>query len=614
MCGIIGYIGVYSGYKYVFDGIKLLLNRGYDSVGICGIEDNKFLLHKYASTNELNSYDILKKYEKEYINITSSLISHSRWATHGAKTNENAHPHIDYTNRFSIVHNGIIENYSEIKNELIENYNINFKSQTDTEVIVNLISVLYDKYNSVELAMEHAFDKLKGTWGILLLYVNMPNKLYCARHGSPLLIGFGENFMMVSSEQTGFAQLVNNYICLNNNNIITLEKVKDNVIMNTKYEQNYYIRNVNIDLSNSSPLPFEHWTLKEIYEQSESIKRAIGMGSRILDDYNVKLGGLDRMAQELINVENIILLGCGTSYHAGLIGSYYLKKICDFNTVQVFDGAEFNECDIPKVGKTVALFISQSGESIDLYRCIKICNDNNVITLGVINAVDSLIARETCCGVYLNAGREVGVASTKAFTSQVVVLVLISIWFAQHKGINQNIRNEIISDLRRLSIDVKNVIEINREMAKKIAKYLNNYKNLFILGKGISEFYAKEGSLKIKEIGYIHAEAYNSSALKHGPFALIEPNLPIIMLMPDDTYFIKNNSSLEEVKSREAFIIGISDIELKKVSMQLYIPSNKYFNSLLSIIPLQLIAYELAILKGHNPDMPKNLAKTVTVF
>ena len=605
MCGIIGFIGHFAGNIYCMAGIKILLNRGYDSVGICGINNDKFLVHKYASTNEQNSYDILYKYSSEYDNITSPLILHSRWATHGPKTDDNAHPHTDNTGRFSIVHNGIIENYASIKQELIDKYKITFKSQTDTEVIVNLISVLYDEHKNIEVAMQHAFSKLEGTWGVLLISTLTPNKLYCARHGSPLLIGFGKDFIMVASEQSGFAQYVNNYICLNNKDIITLEKDMNNkVIMNTKQE--YSLRNVNKDFSSSTPAPYPYWTIKEINEQPESINRALGMGSRILDDYNVKLGGLDKMKKELMEIQNIIFLGCGTSYNAGLIGTYFMKELCDFNTVMIYDGAEFTSKDIPKYGKTAAILISQSGESSDLYRCIKICNMSNVLTIGVINVVDSLIARETDCGVYLNAGKEFAVASTKAFSSQVVVLSLISIWFAQHKNIFQSIRKEMISNLRRLSIDIANSIETNKENLKEIAQYLKTQNSLFILGKNICEPAAKEGSLKIKEIGYIHAEAYSSSALKHGPFAIIEPGLPIILILPDDEFYIKNTSTSEEIKSRYAYVIGISDRQLNENIFDriIQIPKNYYFRQLLSIVPLQLIAYELAFMKGHNPDMP----------
>jgi glucosamine--fructose-6-phosphate aminotransferase (isomerizing) len=612
MCGIIGFLGNICGNKMIFEGIKILLNRGYDSVGVCGLKNNNFLIDKYASTIEKNSYDILLEHQHKYENLFSPLISHSRWATHGPKTDINAHPHVDYSNRFAIVHNGIIENYSELKKELIDKYNVTFKSQTDTEIIVNLISVLYDQYNSIEVAMEHAFDKLEGTWGVLLMSTLTPNKLYCARHGSPLLIGMNDDFYMVASEQSGFAQYVKNYICLNNKDIVTLENLDGKVKMNTL--SNYVLRDVNKDFSASTPFPYPHWTLKEIMEQPESINRALGLGSRIMDDYNVKLGGLDSKKDKLLNIQNIIFLGCGTSYHAGLVATYFFKELCDFNTVTIHDGAEFTYKDIPKYGNSAAILVSQSGETNDLHRCIKICNQYDVLTIGVVNVVDSLIARETDCGVYLNAGKEFAVASTKAFTSQVVILALIAIWFAQHKNLNTSIRKDLISGLRRLNLDVTNSIEFNKAKAKIIAEYLKTQNSMFILGKNICEPAAKEGSLKIKEIGYIHAEAYSSSALKHGPFAIIEPGLPIFMILPDDDFYAKNTSASEEVKSRHAKVIGISDRNLNNniFDMVFEIPKNYYFRQLLSVIPLQLVAYELACLKGNNPDMPKNLAKVCT--
>lgn len=615
MCGIIGFIGYFAGYEYAFTGLKMLLNRGYDSVGGCGIKEDNFVIKKYASTMERESYNILYD-EKEIFSGCDNLIFHSRWCTHGSKTDINSHPHIDYKGRFALVHNGIIENYMTIKKELIEKYGVTFKSQTDTEVIVNLISVLYDKHEDIELAMQEAFEKLEGTWGVLLMSKNTPDKLYCARHGSPLLVGLGDTFVMVASEQSGFSQYVNNYICLNNKDIITLEKKEGKVTMNTKgLSPTYNIKNVNKDFSSTTPDPYPHWTLKEIMEQPESIARTLGNGSRILNDSHVRLGGLDRMAKELQDIDNIILLGCGTSYHAGLIGCNYMKKLCNFNTVQIYDGAEFSTQDIPKYGKTAAILISQSGESSDLFRCIKICKESNVDTIGIVNVVDSLIARETDCGVYLNAGKEFAVASTKAYTSQVIVLIMVALWFAQKKGINLQMRKEIITGLRRLHYDVREAINMSYERSKLVAKYLYEKESLFILGKSNCEYIAKEGSLKIKEIGYLHAEAYSSSALKHGPFALIEPGLPIIIISPDDDNYVKNMNTSEEIKARNAYIIGISDKKLNSeiYSIEITVPRNYYFRELLSVIPLQIIAYELALLKGHNPDFPKNLAKTISV-
>lgn len=607
MCGICGYIGYNNGFEYIYFGIHMLLNRGYDSIGMCSINDNKLILNKYSQKPDI---DILKLIESHKDNHGSICMGHTRWATHGKKTDENSHPHLDYTDRFALVHNGIIENYSEIKDELINKYKISFRSQTDSEVVVNLISIMYDKYNCVEKAITETINKLQGTWGFVVITTERPDKMYCARHGSPLLIGFGDDFMMVASEQSGFCKYVNNYICLNDNDVVVLEKKNNKVNFIKKNE--YTLRPITISDTKLTPDPYPYWTIREINEQIETCLRAMGMGGRIVNDKIVKLGGLDPFEKELKDINHIILLGCGTSYNAGMHCLNIFKTISGFDTVQIFDGAEFNNYDVPKTGKTGLIFISQSGETKDLHRCIDIGKDMSLYMIGVVNVVDSLIAREVHCGVYLNAGREVGVASTKAFSSQVIVLNLIAIWFSQIRMINETKRKTIIKDMRQLSIDIKKVIKDTHKQTKIIAQYLLNKHTLFILGKSNNEAVAKEGSLKIKEIGYLHAEGYNSSALKHGTYAIIDEGTPIILIIPNDEHFIRNQGIIEELKSRDAYVVAISDKITNKVDIQLTIPTNKSFYGLLSSVPLQLIAYELALLKGHNPDLPKGLAKCIT--
>ncbi|QKF94133.1 glucosamine-fructose-6-phosphate aminotransferase [Fadolivirus algeromassiliense] len=613
MCGICGFIGYCDGFEYVVNGLHMLLNRGFDSCSIGSVENNNsFLVQKFISING-NIPEMMEnlKNQKHYFLGAQNMCGHSRWKTHGTNSVTNAHPHLDYTSRFSVVHNGIIENYAEIKQKL-EQQGIEFKSQTDTEVIVNLISVMYDKHGNVEKAMEEAFSQLEGTWGVVLLTTLHPDKMFCARHGSPLLVGFGDNFMMVASEQSGFSNYVNNYICLNDHDIIVLEKKDGKVVFNKK--PNYTIRKVTADIGSQTPSPYPHWTIKEINDQSESVLRAMCMGARIQNEKCVKLGGLSQYENDLRNIDNLILLGCGTSYHAGLFASHILKEISGFSNIQVFDGAEFSKYDIPKLGKTAFVLISQSGETKDLYRCVEIGKDNNIMMIGVINVVDSLIAREVNCGIYLNAGREVAVASTKAFTTQVVVLYMMAVWFAQIRNLNDNKRMQIISDLRRLPIDIRTTIDVCDKQANETAEYLQKINNLFIIGKGQTEAIAKEGSLKIKEISYVHSEAYSSSALKHGPLSLICPEVPVIIINPNDTNFGKNQGVCEEIKSRDTPVIGVSDIELdNNYKIKFLVPKNKTFKDLLCVIPLQLIAYKLSVLKGYNPDFPKNLAKIITV-
>ena len=625
MCGIFGIFTTKSNKENIYDkiinGLFQLQNRGYDSSGLSVLNKSKIETYKYASTVNESSLDKLKKLN--LIQCESDEIyqgiGHNRWATHGIKNDTNAHPHLSNDNNFALVHNGIIENYAILKQFLIEN-GYTFYSQTDTEVIVNLISYYYNISNDTFTALKDVIDKIQGTYGIILLDVFNPDKIFCVRNGSPLLIGKNEDCVIITSEQSGFCNLIANYITLNNDDICVIKRLDDNsneLIIKTFH--NYTQKNVNIVERDLTPHPYEHWTLKEINHQPSCILNAINNGGRIKNQSEVKLGGLEQHISILKDINNIIILGCGTSFYAGLYGMYYLKKMCNFNCVQVFDGAEFNENDICKIGKTALILISQSGETKDLHRCIDISKQNNLVTIGVINVVESLIAREVDCGIYCNAGVEVGVASTKSFTSQVVCLSLISIWFAQIHNINENKRIKMISDLHNLSNDFKNTIDDILEQVKIVAHNLkkSDVKNMFLLGKGSDEYVAREGSLKIKEISYVHAEGYSASSLKHGPFALLDENVPVIILNLEIHHTSKIINCLQEVSSRNSSIILITNQESKLHSLEnvitINVRENISYSSLLGAIPLQLIAYYLSIEKGINPDKPKNLAKVVTV-
>lgn len=630
MCGIFGIILNYETniYNLIINGLIQLQNRGYDSSGLGVINKNKFLVYKYASNNSQNALDKLQQITSDFSFIeTNNLdkkyigIGHNRWATHGIQNDNNAHPHISNNNNFMIVHNGIIENYIELKDELLLN-GFTFYSQTDTEIIVNYIEYIYSKVNNICDALRITIQKLQGTYGIILLSIYEPNKLYCVRNGSPLLVGQNENCVIITSEQSGFCNIVKNYITLNKDDICVIEKYENKIIVSTNYfyQKKMVIEN-NIYLT---PEPYKHWTLKEINEQPNVVLNSINNGGRIKNHSEVKLGGLERYSNVLTNVDNVVILGCGTSYYAGLYGMYFFKNLCNFNTVQVFDGAEFNNYDIPKFGKTIFILISQSGETKDLHRCIEIAKNNNIITVGIINVVDSLIAREVDCGIYCNAGKEVGVASTKSFTSQVVCLSLAAIWFAQINNLNENKRIKVIRDLHNLSNDIKNTINMclleNNNIEKIALKIQQN--NMFILGKGTDQYIAEEGSLKIKEISYIHAEGYSSSSLKHGPFALLDEKFLVIILNLDKTHENKTMNCYQEVLSRQSSILfitnnenckGIPQTEDNKFIQNIFIPENNSYASLLGIIPIQLLAYNLSINRGINPDKPKNLAKVVTV-
>jgi glucosamine--fructose-6-phosphate aminotransferase (isomerizing) len=539
-------------------------------------------------------------------------MGHNRWATHGIKNDINAHPHLSNDKKFAIVHNGIIENYSNLKKHLIQN-GFTFYSQTDTEVIVNLIEFNYKITNNTFESIKKTISELRGTYGLLIQSLYDPNILYCVRNGSPLLIGQNEDRVIITSEQSGFCNMVNNYITLNADDICVIEKKLSNIFVKTTHS---YTKKTFTQLdSELTPFPYEHWTIKEIFDQPEVVLNAINKGGRIKNKSEVKLGGLEDNIDILKTVNNVIILGCGTSYYAALYGMYFFKQVCTFNTVQVYDGADFNELDIPRIGNTTFILVSQSGETKDLHRCIEIAKNKNIITIGIINVVDSLIAREVDCGIYCNAGKEVGVASTKAFTSQVVCLSMSAIWFAKLQEVSLKSRTKMVSDLHNLSYDIKNTLDSCKDKIVDIAKKIRS-NNMFLLGKGSDEYIAKEGSLKIKEISYIHAEGYSSSSLKHGPFALLDEKFPVLILNLDQTNSTKTLNCYQEVISRKSPVIMITNdnsITDQINSDTIIIPENKTYASLLGIIPIQLLAYNLSILQGINPDKPKNLAKVVTV-
>ena len=395
--------------------------------------------------------------------------------------------------------------------------------------------------------------------------------------------------------------------------VCVIKKINDAISVTTSHI--YTNKPVNVLETDLSPHPYKHWTLKEINAQPDIVLNAVNKGGRIKNECEVKLGGLEQRASSLEKISNVIILGCGTSFFAGLYGMYFFKRMCKFNTVQVFDGADFNDYDIPTMGETAFILISQSGETKDLHRCIEIARNRNIITIGVINVVDSLIAKEVDCGVYCNAGKEVGVASTKAFTSQVVCLSMMAIWFASLQNINDKKRSQMVRDLHNLPTDIRATLDGCRDQMEEIAKkYTSN--NMFILGKGSDEYIAKEGALKIKEISYIHTEGYSASSLKHGPFALLDKHFPVIVLNLDATHRSKVINCCQEVASRDSPMLVITNdvtIEHELSCDKIVIPENKTYASLLGIIPLQLLAYYLSVNRGINPDKPKNLAKVVTV-
>ena len=603
MCGIIAGISP-NIIVHLLEGLRQLQNRGYDSAGIALIEDGSFYIKKHASTEQ----SALDKLQQEKHNCSSAIgIGHTRWATHGPKTDINSHPHLSYGGNFALVHNGIIENYAQLKEEL-EKRGIYSISDTDSEIIVNLIEYYYHIHKNIEIAIETTLSRLQGTWGLVIMST-FKKALYCTRKGSPLLISVNKKMALIASEQSAFCNKTNNYISLNNHDVCKIYLKDNNIAISTKYA--YKTMPVTRELSALTPHPYQYWTEKEIYEQKESCLRAISLGGRLLSNNMVKLGGLETHKSQLLQINNLILLGCGTSYFAGMCGKKYFKDMCDFDSVQLIDGAEFELNDISRRGKTGLILLSQSGETKDLHRCLELCMNVDIITIGVVNVVDSLIAREVDCGIYLNAGREVGVASTKSFTAQVTILSMMAIWFAQGKNINLSKRTKHIRDLRKLHFDVDTILK-NVQM-EKIINIFDNRNNCFLLGKGYSEAIAYEAALKIKEISYIHAEGYSSSSLKHGPFALLEKGYPVILIAPQNKFFSKNMNVYEEIKSRYATLVFVTDKTDIDLPYTIHVPKNESYGDLLCVIPLQLLAFQLALSRGYNPDMPRNLAKVVTV-
>lgn len=606
MCGIVGYLGNNNYYNYIINGLKLLQNRGYDSAGLSYIHENNMKTFKYASTNTNNSIKLLEdsiiSHEDSHI-----AIGHTRWATHGEKNDINAHPHNDNDQMFSIVHNGIIENFHILKEQLI-NEGYTFYSQTDTEVIAVILGKYFKIHNNVEKAIECTIMQLQGTWALVIIHKDFPNEIWMSRNGSPLLLGFEDDFVLIVSEQLAFNNHIKSYIIIENNDIIHIKKNNKKI----EYNENFKRYPIKIKLKDDAivkPDDFEHWTLKEIMEQPDAIKRCTNNGGRIDDNISVKLGGLEQNKSRLLECEHILLLGCGTSYHSSLWSQEIFKSLDIFSTVHVFDGAEFDITDIPKKGKTCIILCSQSGETKDLHRCIHIAKEYDLPTIGVVNVVDSLIARDTDCGVYLNAGREIAVASTKSFTNQCIILSMIAVWFSQNKGTSIKKRKSIIDSIRHIPFQIQNTFK--NVSLRTFTQFLDK-KTLFILGKDKELAIAKEGSLKIKEICYIHAEGYSSSALKHGPFALVEENLPIIILDIGDKNREKNRNAYEELISRKANVIYITDKQTD-IENHILIENNEIFGGLIANICIQLIGYYKAIENNINPDFPRNLAKVVTV-
>eukprot|EP00388_Colpodella_angusta_P013114 GDKJ01032989.1.p1 GENE.GDKJ01032989.1~~GDKJ01032989.1.p1 ORF type:complete len:723 (+),score=172.20 GDKJ01032989.1:32-2200(+) len=655
-CGIVGYIGDNNAQPILMDGIKILQNRGYDSAGM-GTIDSEGRIHitKYASKGTTSdSIDILAAESPKNHSEHRIGIAHTRWATHGGKVDKNAHPHMDSKNTLMLVHNGTIVNYQQLKKMLIDK-GFTFKSETDTEVIANLISSLIDEGFQFEKAVEEATNMLQGTWGLVVLHKNFPDRLVVSRNGSPILIGSNGSEVFIASEQAALAQHTSHFITLRDGEtaVVTRDGIKD--LISSRNKQKVHVEDVR-----TSPAPFQHWTQREIHEQPQSLARALNYGGRLHPSGNkVKLGGLDAIADELKPVDELLISACGTSLFAGMYGQLLMEWLHCFHCVRAIDASEVNADNLPRKSRgednVATLFISQSGETLDVLKAVALTKQHGLKLLSVVNVVGSQLSRETGCGVYLNAGREVAVASTKAFTSQVTVLALIASWFAdlrrqtetQHNqnasagsssvspslsspnspssahessGVNEVRHKELMDAIHRLPVLAGMTLQCDNAMLL-LANRLKDATDLFVLGKGFAHPVALEGALKIKEISYIHAEGFAGGALKHGPFALLdsEKRTPVIMIINSDEHVDLMLNAAEQVNARGAELIVITDdpscvSSVCKQENIIAIPSNGPLTALLAVIPLQLLAYHLAVLRGYNPDFPRGLAKTVTVL
>ncbi len=609
MCGIVGYIGNKNCIPILLEGLKRLEYRGYDSAGIGIINSEECKVVKTKG----KVADLEKLLYKE--NLTANLgIGHTRWATHGEPSIENAHPHMNNDKTLFLIHNGIIENYVSLKKGLMsEGYK--FVSETDTEVLAHLIDHYLKLKHSLFQAVRYALNEVEGTYGIAVIYKNEPDKIVVARKGSPLVIGIGKNENFVASDVNALITYTSQVVYLEDGDIA--EIFKDHFHAKNIHDEEIIkeIHEVDMSIDEISKGGYPHFMLKEIMEQPESIYNSM-RGRLVYDEGISKLGGLQGYEERIANSDRIIISACGTSWHAALVGEYMLEQYAGI-PVEVEYASEFRyRKPIIKPNDTI-IFISQSGETADTLASLREAKKKGALCLGICNVVGSSIARETDAGVYIHAGPEIGVASTKAFTSQLVVLSLITLLLARRKNLSLIEGQEIIKEMQSLTKKVEKILQLNDEI-KKIAEIYSDCKNFLYLGRGYNFPVALEGALKLKEISYIHAEGYPAAEMKHGPIALIDENMPVVFLAMKDSVYEKVISNIQEVKARKGRILAIineedNDIE-KLVDHVIRIPKTiDMLQPILSVIPLQLLAYHIAVKKGLNVDQPRNLAKSVTV-
>jgi len=609
MCGIVGYIGSKNSVPILIDGLKRLEYRGYDSAGIGIIKSGNSLLIKNKGKVSLLEERIAE------LNLDSPLgIGHTRWATHGIPNEQNAHPHTNEKGNLFIIHNGIIENYQSLKRGL-KKLGYNFKSDTDTEVLAHLIDSFLSKDYPLSKAVQMALNEVDGAYGIAVIYAKEPDKIIAARKGSPLVIGVGGGENFVASDVSAILGHTKKVIYLDDGElaIITRESYTVKTIADKEIEKEIHEINMSLDEIDKGGYP--HFMLKEIMEQPESVSNSM-RGRLLVDEGTAKLGGLTDVIDRLVNSKRIIISACGTSWHAALVGEYMMEQYARI-PVEVEYASELRYRNPIITGDDSVIFISQSGETADTLAALKEAKSKGALILGICNVVGSTIARESQAGVYIHAGPEIGVASTKAFTSQIVVLALITLLIARRKGMSVADGKVVVEELLKIPEKIESILKINDEI-ERLANKFKDAKNFLYLGRGYNFPVALEGALKLKEISYIHAEGYPAAEMKHGPIALIDEDMPVVFVAPKGATYDKILSNIEEVRARGGRIIAVGDEkdgELDNLAdYTLKIPETiEMFSPILTSIPLQLLAYHIAVNKGLNVDQPRNLAKSVTV-
>jgi glucosamine--fructose-6-phosphate aminotransferase (isomerizing) len=610
MCGIIGYIGSRPAREIIINGLKRLEYRGYDSAGMA-LVNGETRIFKCAGRVK----DLEEMVKKSSFDGTTGM-GHTRWATHGEPNELNAHPQASQHGNFIVVHNGIIENYSTLKKHL-ESRNVKFSSQTDTEVLANLMEHMYLEGDlTAEQAITLALNRVEGAYGLVIICTSEPEKLFAAKKGSPLVIGVGEGENFVASDATPIVEYTQRVIYLNDDDIAIIKK--DELVLKSIRTEKIQpeVKELDLKIGEIDKEGFAHFMLKEIFEQPSAIHDTFR--GRVLPDYSgIMLGGLHNLLDTISEAERIIIIACGTSWHAGLLGEYMFEEYTRI-PVEVEYASEFRYRNpIIKKGDIV-IAISQSGETADTLAAVRLAKEKGAKVLGICNVVGSSIPRETDAGVYTHAGPEIGVASTKAFTTQVTVLAMMAFVIGHKKGIISDAAyKNLITELASIPGKIEKALAVN-DQALELAKVFQNTHNALYLGRGYLFPVALEGALKLKEISYIHAEGYPAAEMKHGPIALIDDNMPAVVVATKDDTYEKIISNIQEIKARKGRVIAIvtegDEIIRKMADYVLEVPETlSVFSGLLAVIPLQLLSYHIAVLRGCDVDQPRNLAKSVTV-